>query len=148
MKVKAFLVLAAVLVATGCAGGLKRLAPPGIVKYEDLEKDTPVNPVIAARVEEYKDKEAGGFPKLAEQPQEPPVGIAPPERIAMEEGLIALRTELTASIEADRVAAAAERESSIATLAEQLDAAIAVDDAQARAERGQPPRTEASKVTE
>lgn len=148
MRLKAFLVLASVLAATGCAGGLKRLAPPGIVKYEDLEKDTPVNPVIAARVEEYKDKEAGGFPKLAEQPQKAPAGIAPPERVAMEEGLIALRTELTASIETDRAAAAAERETSIATLAEQLDAAIAVDDAQSRAERGQPPRTEAPETTE
>jgi hypothetical protein len=38
-------------------------------------------------------------------------------------------------VEADRAAAAAERDTSIATLAEQLEAAIAEDNDKARAER-------------
>lgn len=135
MDARTYLLLAAAMTATGCTDGFKRFAPPGIVKYEDLEKGEPTDPAIAARVEEFKATKAGGFPKLAEQPQAAPKGIAAPERAAMEKGLLALRDDLTVKVEADRAAAAAERDTSIATLAEQLEAAIAEDNAKARAER-------------
>ena len=63
---------AGVFAVTGCeSGDLARFAPPGIVKYEDLAGDQPVNPDVAQRIEERRaEKGAGKFPRLAETPDE------------------------------------------------------------------------------
>ena len=50
MGAKSYLLLCAALASAGCSGGLQRFAPPGIIKYEDLEKDQPVSPVIAGLI--------------------------------------------------------------------------------------------------
>lgn len=140
MTGKAYLLAIAMLAAAGCSGGLKRFAPPGIVKYEELAKGQPVNPAIAARIEAYQDESAGGFPNLSEQPQKTPEGIAAPERSAMEAALLAERDALNEAIEADKQLAAAERDASIETAREALEEALARDDALARRERGLPLR--------
>ena len=140
MTGKAYLLAIAALAAAGCSGGLKRFAPPGIVKYEELAKDQPVNPAIAARIEDYQDERAGGFPNLSEQPQKTPEGIAAPERGAMEAALIAERDALNDAINADKELAAAERDASIEAARDALEEAIAKDDALARRERGLPLR--------
>ena len=109
MGAKSYLLLCAALASAGCSGGLQRFAPPGIIKYEDLEKDQPVSPVIADRIEDYRAERDGGFPKLSAQPVVVPEGIAKPERAAMEDALLAERDRLNAAIVADQALAAAMR---------------------------------------
>jgi hypothetical protein len=140
MGAKASVFVLAALAAGGCADGLKRFAPPGIVKYEELAKDEPMNPAIVSRIEEAKAAEGGGFPALAEQPTAVPQGIAKPEREAMQEALLAGRDDLNAAVEEDRILAAAERDGSIEGLRDALGEEVAKDDAAARRERGLPPR--------
>ena len=107
MRAKAYLLAAtAAFAATSCASGLKRIAPPGIVKYEDRAKGQPVSPAIEARIETYQKEEAGGFPILGEQPSLAPAGIAAPERAAMEQALLAERDRVNEAVAADRLLAA------------------------------------------
>lgn len=140
MGAKAYLVVILALAATGCSGGLKRFAPPGIVKYEDLAKDQPPNPVIVERIEAQKAEPGGGFPALSEQPTKLPEGIAKPERDAMVADLLAQRDIVNAAVASDRELAATERADSLETMRDELSGAVAEDDAAARRERGLPPR--------
>lgn len=138
MRAKATLVVLAAIAASGCAGGLKRFAPPGFVKYEDRAKGQPISPEIAARIEAQAET-TKGFPNLSEQPAAAPTGIAAPEREALGRDLEAAGADLQKAIEADRAAAAAERTAPIELQRAALDAALAKDDAAARAERGLSP---------
>lgn len=140
MGAKAYIWVIAALAAAGCSGGLKRFAPPGIVKYEELAEDTPPNPAIVERIEAQKDQPGGGFPRLAEQPTKLPEGIARPERDAMIGELLAKREALDVAIEMDRAAADAERIEGLEADRDALSEAVAKDDAAARRERGLPPR--------
>ncbi len=142
MGAKLYLLGLAVLCLAGCSGGLQRFAPPGIVKYEDLAKDQPVNPAIAERIETHKAADQDGFPILAEQPTKTPDGIAKPERSAMEAVLLGQRDQLNAAVDADRALAAAERETGLIEVRDDLSEAVAKDDAAARRERGLAPRTD------
>jgi hypothetical protein len=121
---------------------LKRFAPPGIVKYEDLAKDQPPNPVIAERIEAHKADPGGGFPVLSELPTNLPEGIARPERDAMIGDLLAQRDVLNAAVASDRDLAATERDEALETVRDELSEAVAKDDAVARRERGLPPRAD------
>jgi hypothetical protein len=112
MGAKASRLLAAALLAAGCSGGLERLAPPGLVKYEDLAKGEPVDPAIAARMSASERGAEQGFPNLAAQPGTAPEGIAKPEREAMIDNLLAARDGLAQAVAADRALAADERTAS------------------------------------
>lgn len=140
MGAKAYILVLAALAAAGCAAELKRFAPPGIVKYEELAKDQPPNPAIVARIEESRNEPGGGFPKLAEQPTALPQGIAKPERAAMTEALLVDRDALDAAVAEDRALAEGERDASLVEMRDALGEAVAKDDAAARRERGLPPR--------
>lgn len=142
MGAKAYILVIAALAVAGCAGGFKRLAPPGIVKYEELANDQPPNPLIVERIEAQKDEPGGGFPNLAEQPTKLPEGIAKPERDAMIADLLAERDALNAAMETDRAAAEIERTETLETQRDALSDALSKDDAAARRERGLPPREE------
>jgi hypothetical protein len=137
---KVYILVIAAFAAAGCSGGLKRFAPPGIVKYEELANDAPPNPAIVERIEAQKDQPGGGFPRLAEQPTKLPEGIAKPERDAMIGDLLAERDALNAAMETDRAAAEAERIEGLEGDRDALSEAVAKDDAAARRERGLPPR--------
>lgn len=140
MGAKAYIFAFAVLAATGCSGGLKRFAPPGIVKYEELEKGQPPNPEIVARIKAHKEETDGGFPNLSEQPTALPEGIAKPERDAMTAALVAERDALNAAVAEDRAIAVSEREEAITDERDTLNDAVQLDDASARRERGLPPK--------
>ncbi len=140
MGAKSYLLIAALLAAAGCSGGLKRFAPPGILKYEDLAKDQPPNPAIVERIEAQKNAPGGGFPELAEQPTKLPEGIAKPERDAMIGELLLKRDILNAAVESDRDLAQAERADDLNEMRDALADAVAKDDAVARRERGLAPR--------
>ena len=141
MGAKIYILAIAALAAAGCSsGGLKRFAPPGIVKYEELAKDQPVNPVIVQRIEDQKDEPGGGFPNLSVQPTKLPEGIAKPERDAMIVDLLMQRDALNAAMQADRALAGAERLHALDEERAALSEAVANDDAAARRERGLPPR--------
>lgn len=146
MGAKVYMAAMAALASAGCADGLKRFAPPGIVKYEEIAKDQPINPAIAGRMEEMRTKEGAGFPNLSEQPTKTPEGIAQPERAAMEATLIEQRDALNEAIAIDKALAAAERSGSLEESREALSEAVAKDDALARRERGLPPRDENSEA--
>lgn len=136
MRAKAYLLAAtAAFAATSCASGLKRIAPPGIVKYEDRAKGQPVSPAIEARIETYQKEEAGGFPILGEQPSLAPAGIAAPERAAMEQALLAERDRVNEAVAADRLLAAAERGETLEGARDALGEAIVEDLSAARRER-------------
>lgn len=63
-------VFAVSTLAGGCANSdLARFAPPGLIKYEEIAGDQPVNPEVAARVAERRSEpDTGKFPKLSETP--------------------------------------------------------------------------------
>ncbi|MEZ5895922.1 MAG: hypothetical protein R3C51_05910 [Parvularculaceae bacterium] len=126
------------LLLGGCSGGLKQLAPPGILKYEDLAKGEPVDPQIKARIDAQQSDEASGYPVLADQPDFLPEGIAKPERQAMADNLIEQRNALNDAVAEDRIAASAERDGDLSAERSALDAKVQTDDAAAKAERKQP----------
>ena len=141
MGAKAYILAVAALAAAGCSSNaLKRFAPPGIVKYENLAKDQPANPVIVQRIEDRKDAPGGGFPNLSTQPSTLPEGIAKPERDAMTGDLLVRRDALNAAIAEDRSLAEGERIEALEDDRDALGEAVAKDDAEARRERGLPPR--------
>ncbi len=140
MGAKAYILLLAAFAAPGCAGGLKRLAPPGIVKYEERAKGQAVNPVIEARIAEYRKDGEGGFPVLSQQPSKTPEGIAEPERAVMQTDLLMLRDRLNDAVAFDRIAAEQERAAPLEDARDALGQAVLKDTAAARRERGLPPR--------
>lgn len=101
--------IAAALSLGGCSLEWSRFAPPGIVKYEDIAGEKPMNPVIEQEIaERVTDKEAK-FPKLAETPA---AGAAPEKRpqAEIDAELAEIEQavgELDANVAADRDAASA-----------------------------------------
>ncbi|WP_425408708.1 hypothetical protein [Hyphococcus sp.] len=93
-----------------CANSeLARFAPPGIVKYEDIAGDQPVNPQVAGRIAERKSEpDTGKFPILAQTPAERPEQRSDAEVELMEEQLLESRENLELGIVEDRAAAAEE----------------------------------------
>ena len=127
------------LMLGGCSGGLKQLAPPGILKYEDLAKGEPVDPQIKARIDaQEQNDDAKVYPVLAEQPDFLPEGIAKPEREAMAENLIEERNALNDAVAEDRIAASSERDGDLSAERSALGEKVQKDDAAAKAERKQP----------
>jgi hypothetical protein len=148
--VPAVFVVAALAAAGGCAElNLARFAPPGIIKYEDIAGDQPVNEQIEARIEERKAAGESKTPNLSEQPQKIPTGASKAERESLAAELRAKRASLTAAVEADRQASLDERAAEVhisgegsikfEATAETLSRAVERDTAAAREERGLPP---------
>jgi Sec-independent protein translocase protein TatA len=95
-----------------CANSdLARFAPPGLVKYEDIAGDQPINPVVAERVAERKQEPgAGKFPRLSETPgkaQRPAKRPVAEVESQMSE-LAAARDTVDKALAEDRAEAAAE----------------------------------------
>lgn len=117
---------AVILAAAGCTElELARFAPPGLIKYEDLAGDQPVNPAIAARIENRKtDADADTeYPVLARTPGEDDRPALRPaaERTAQIEELVLMREQLQRAADLDRAAAEAGK-SEVELLPEQRDA--------------------------
>lgn len=93
--------------SAGCTT-LKRLAPPGIVKYEDLAGGKPKNPVIANRVKAVRTARDARFPDLSEQPSAAPTPMRVEERDAHLSVLAAAGSALNTQVATDRAAASAE----------------------------------------
>ena len=130
---------AGVFAVTGCeSGDLARFAPPGIVKYEDLAGDQPVNPDVAQRIEERRaEKGAGKFPRLAETPDEEDRPEKKPraERAAEMAALVEAGNELAEEVADDRAAAEAELERDLSAASDELKTRIDADNAAAARER-------------
>ncbi len=86
---------------TGCETA-KRLAPPGFIKYEDLEKGIPIDPDIQARIEAIPQEREVKYPNLSQGPQETPEGLAKPDRDFETERLIGLRDQNQNAIDRTR----------------------------------------------
>ena len=134
-----FSLCASIFVLTGCASeDLARFAPPGIVKFEDLAGDQPVNPAVAERIEERrKEKDAGKFPRLAETPDkgDRPAKTPMAEIETETAGLVNARDALAQEVAADRAAAETELSSDLAAESDELKALVDADSAAAARER-------------
>lgn len=86
----------------------KRFAPPGFVKYEDLEKGIPVNPSIQKRIDETKVAGDAGYPDLSDTPQDVPTGIAKEVREELGTRLETIRDLVQSDIASARAQAGAE----------------------------------------
>ena len=134
MRVKFLLLGVAGIVLLGGCETVKRLAPPGFVKYEDLAKDTPPNPTIEAKIDDREFGEDSRFPNLSNAPNSPPSAIDPQTREATTENLIAERERLQNALSADRKAAEAEARAEADALDEARDALVdAIDQQRAKA---------------
>ena len=103
---------AVILAAAGCTElELARFAPPGLIKYEDLAGDQPVNPAIEARIENRKIDTDAGYPVLARTPGEDDRPVLRPaaERTAQMEDLVSMREQLLRAADLDRAAVDAEK---------------------------------------
>lgn len=118
----------AVLIAPGACATAERLLPAGFIKQEDIARDIPVNPTIAATIEQQNEGRRAQFPILAEQPGRGPTGLSAGEQSAWENALVRAREELNAEIAADRARAEADQ-------AEALDDKAAATNAAARRDR-------------
>ncbi|MEZ5894679.1 MAG: hypothetical protein R3C58_16230 [Parvularculaceae bacterium] len=127
------------LAAAGCAeGDLLRFAPPGVVKYEDLAGDKPMNPDVAERIKERrKDPSVRGYPSLSDAPKEDDAPAKPPaaEIAASKAELSGARDELAGEVATDRAEAALETERDMAAEREALRERIEKDEAAAARER-------------
>jgi hypothetical protein len=152
MSAKAFLALIVLpALVCGCAS-LKRFAPPGIVKYEELAGDQPMNAEIKARAQERKESDEQRFPNLSEAPSAAPEGMSATQQASQMDALRDQRADLSAALAEDLTLAAAERAEPVPlpgkgdaalSLSEARDAlakAVEEDDAVAREERGLAPR--------
>ena len=115
-----------ILAAAGCTKmELLRFAPPGVIKYEDLAGDQPVNPAIEARIENRKANADADtkFPVLSRTPGEDDRPTLRPaaERTAQLEELVSKRDQLQNAADLDRAAAEADK-SEVELLPEQRDA--------------------------
>ena len=124
---------------SGCANSeLARFAPPGIIKYEDLAGDKPMNPTVAARVEERKaEPDAGDFPILSETPgaDQRPVKRTSADIDGEKAGLTAARDELSDEISDDRLAASDDVPADLALERDKLKEQVDADNAAAARER-------------
>ena len=124
-------------VLCGCTT-IKRLAPPGVIKYEDLAKDIPPSPEIQARIKDRREEQPPKFPVLSRQPSEIPDPIDGIERSSQINELLYRREELSAASEQDRLAIEAEREAAIEELERERDAlaeSVAIERQKAERER-------------
>ena len=113
------------LLLSACATkNLRRFAPPGIIKYEDLAKGEAIDPAIASRAKQVREKKDKSFPKLSEQASVAPKGINAPTRAKMKENLESERQLAASGIEEARSAAALERQQSITDQRERAEQAI------------------------
>lgn len=98
---------------SGCETA-KRLAPPGIYKYEDLAKGIPTNATIQQRIDEREalgkaDSEAAPkFPVLSQSPSEIPAGLDSDIKAAETFSLLQARDETQTAIAQSRAAVAQE----------------------------------------
>jgi len=120
--------LAALIAASPGCSSLKRLAPPGILKYEELAGDQPVNPEIKQRIAERRREIDRRFPDLSAQPSRRPAEASMAERDALAAGLIDARDELQAAVEADRAASDAERQAGFTLPGDKGDKARSLED--------------------
>lgn len=96
------------MASAGCSSAdLRRLAPPGIIRYEKIADEKPPNPVIEQRVKAYGGNRDAVFPKIGEtlssagRPSRMPAAEVDREIETLSER----RDRLQADVEAERRAA-------------------------------------------
>lgn len=63
-----FFVVLGLLLCSCSKASLLRLAPPGILKYEEIASKKPPNPAIVEELAQRKENQAAVFPKLSTMP--------------------------------------------------------------------------------
>ena len=132
------------LLFAGCSNvNWARLAPPGIIKYEEIAAEKPPNPAIAAELDRRANNADAEFPILS---QTPAAGRAPRRDLTRAEigeetrDLEETRDRIEAELTAERIAAKADRQAAEALEAERLrlEDQVSRDAAVARRERATP----------
>lgn len=128
------------LLAISCSrADLVRLAPPGIIKYEEIANQKPPNQAIADEVASRKQNEPASFPRLAETPGE---DDRPDKRPTTEieaeiAELASARDNLLADVAEDQAAAEAEQASDeeLTTQRDTLSERVGEDEADVKEEQ-------------
>ena len=115
----------------------RRLAPPGIIKYEDLAGDQPTNTEIQAQIDQRTESGNARYPKISDTPGKTDRPTAPPnEEVAAEiSALSTQRDEILEKVDDDRAAVAADRDTLGGLDAERDDLAARLEQDEAAAQR-------------
>ena len=137
------LVSIVMLASAGCSKlQLARFAPPGIIKYEDIASEKPLNPEIEQMLAERRENTKAEFPILSETPGTADRPSKPgARRLEEREATLAeARDALNANVESDRIEAENDRPSIDGIIKSQQDLAnqIAEDTQEAALERRTP----------
>lgn len=129
-----------VLGAAGCTEvHWRRLAPPGILKYEEIANRKPPNPAIEEKVSEFNTGEAPRFPNLSQTPSEAdrPAPRTKQELDTAIAELVEARDRLDAKLDIDRAESEADQQASqnIVSGRDALEEQILKDEAAAKRER-------------
>lgn len=127
----------------GCSEGvLARFAPPGIIKYEDIAGEKPINPAVADAIGQRKEAVDEEFPLIARTPGPKDVPSKPGQVTidAISSELTAARDDVNAKVDTDRAEALLESESADVLIEnrEGLDEALQADNEAAARERRDP----------
>lgn len=118
-------VISVSILLTACSSSdLRRFAPPGIIRYEDLAKGEPIDPVVQSRIDESNAEKGKSFPVISEQQTTIPEGLDAPSRDELTTNLEQSRATAAADIAKAREDAQLERQQSIIAKREQAEAAI------------------------
>ncbi len=140
--VKDLFVFTAALLVVGCSGvQWRRLAPPGILKYEELASKKPPNPVIEEQIAQRKDGEKTHFPNLSQAPSQSdlPAERSQGEITADIDALAAAREVLAVEVADDRAAVDEDRTTAgdIITARDQLIEQVGEDETVVSDERAE-----------
>jgi hypothetical protein len=140
--VKDLFVFAAALLVMGCSSDqLRRLAPPGILKYEELASEKPPNPVIEEEIAQRKDDVKTRFPNLSTAPSRNDLPAERPqgELKAEMDALTSARDTLSGEVTQDRAAVDEERAAAgnIIAAGDQLAEQVSEDETAVNDERAE-----------
>ena len=114
---------------------LVRFAPPGILKYEELAGDVPINPEIQTRIDERDDGKEKPFPLISNTPAAVDGTKNADQQQIMSEDLEDAKVALDQALEEDRTAALNERSNSSALTMRREDLEKSLEREAAIAER-------------
>ena len=119
----------------GCSSeDLKRVAPPGFIRYEDLAKGEPISPALKSKMEEVAADKNVDYPVLHEQPDARPRVHDDATVKVIEDALLARREALQAQIDKARRNADAERAEDLEAMKAALQIEVEADKSAAAGE--------------
>ncbi|MEM8771175.1 MAG: hypothetical protein AAGD92_05955 [Pseudomonadota bacterium] len=130
------LVCAATFISACTGFEVKRLAPPGIIRYEKIAEEKEPNPTIEEEIAAVRSETKAQFPKVGEtNASGNRLKKAPQPEAGMLEALVGAREALSVAVETDRAAAADLEEAAARLAAEREALAEGIEEAKSAARR-------------